>query len=103
MNQAQLQTISCEDLHQKLTTGEDIVLVDVRSPQEHADFNIGGKLIPLSELQIRAGELNSEDDIVVYCLSGMRSASAVEILNSMNFNSVRSLAGGLKAWQAVSG
>ena len=98
MNQISLQTISPDALHQKITAGEAVVLIDVRSPEEHAEFNFGGKLIPLSELHSRACELNPEDDIVVYCLSGMRSASAVEILNSMNFKSVRSLAGGLKNW-----
>lgn len=99
MNQTSLQTISPDALHQKITAGDAILLIDVRSPEEHASFNIGGKLIPLSELQARASELNPEDDIIVYCLSGMRSASAVEILNSMNFKSVKSLAGGLKAWK----
>lgn len=98
MNQIGLESISCEALHQKIAAGEAVVLIDVRSPEEHASFNIGGKLIPLSELHGRACELNPEDDIIVYCLSGMRSASAVEILNSMNFKSVRSLAGGLKNW-----
>lgn len=98
MNQVGLETISCEALHQKMAAGEAVVLVDVRSPEEHASFNIGGQLIPLSDLHGRACELNPEDEIVVYCLSGMRSASAVEILNSLNFKSVKSLAGGLKAW-----
>lgn len=98
MNQVGLETISCEALQQKIAAGDAFVLVDVRSPEEHASFNIGGKLIPLSELHCRACELNPEDEVVVYCLSGMRSASAVEILNSLNFKSVKSLAGGLKSW-----
>ncbi len=99
MNQISLHTISCDELHQRITGGEAVVLVDVRSPEEHADINIGGILIPLAELRDRVGELDPKDDIVVYCLSGMRSASAVEILNSLNFKSVKSLSGGLKSWK----
>jgi rhodanese-related sulfurtransferase len=98
METSELQSITSSELRRKIAAGEPIVLVDVRTAQEHNDFNIGGVLIPITELHNRTAELNHDDEIIVYCHSGMRSASAAEILSSLNFKCVRSLAGGLKSW-----
>lgn len=98
METSELPSITASELHRKIAAGEPIVLVDVRTAQEHNDFNIGGVLIPITELHNRTTELNHDDDIIVYCQLGMRSASAAEILRALNFKSVRSLAGGLKSW-----
>ena len=46
-----MQTITVEDLKAKLDAGEQIHLVDVREPHEHAEFNIGGILLPLGKVQ----------------------------------------------------
>jgi len=99
MNKSDSMQISPAELRQKLQAGEPIVLIDVRSPEEHAAHNIGGLLIPLSELAERASELNPDDEIILYCLSGQRSSYAADILNTLNFKSVKSLAGGLKSWE----
>jgi rhodanese-related sulfurtransferase len=78
-----------------------VVLVDVREPEEHAEVRIdGGKLIPLGELMQRAPqELNPEDDIVVYCAHGVRSLQAVMGLKQLGFENLRSLEGGICAWE----
>ncbi len=88
--------ISAEELNRKRIAKESFVLVDVRSPAEHAAHNIGGLLIPIAELSQRHSELNPDDDIVLYCHSGQRSLYAAEFLRSLNFKSVKSLAGGLQ-------
>jgi adenylyltransferase/sulfurtransferase len=79
---------------------KQVVLVDVREPEEHEESRIDGcKLIPLGEIQARAGELNSNDDIVLYCAHGMRSLQALMALRMLGFESLRSLEGGIAAWQ----
>lgn len=100
MKKSSPMQISPAELHQKMQSGEPIVLIDVRSPEEHAAHNIGGLLIPLSDLAHRACELNPDDDIILYCHAGQRSLYAADILNSLNFKSVKSLAGGLKSWES---
>ena len=46
-----MKTISYEELKPRLDAGEKINLVDVREPAEHAEYNIGGILIPLGKVQ----------------------------------------------------
>ena len=46
-----MQTITVEALKEILDAGEKINLVDVREPHEHAEFNIGGSLLPLGNVQ----------------------------------------------------
>ena len=74
---------------------KDVFLLDVREPEEHAESSIPGcTLIPLGELAERAGELDKNADIVVYCAAGVRSLQGLMILNSWaSGKSVRSRAG----------
>jgi rhodanese-related sulfurtransferase len=79
-------------------------LLDVREPEEHAAFNIGGILLPLG--QIQAMQLDDiedlkEQELVVYCRSGMRSMQACMVLESAGFRHVSNLAGGMLAWQEM--
>ncbi len=59
---------------------ENYSLLDVRTVEERAISNIGGLHIPLPELQKRYSELASEDNVLVYCASGIRSLKAISIL-----------------------
>lgn len=78
-----------------------VVLVDVREPEEFAESHIEGcKLIPLGELQQRAPrELDPEANIVVYCAHGVRSLQGVMALRMLGFKKLRSLEGGICAWE----
>ena len=78
-----------------------VVLVDVREPEEFAESHIEGcQLIPLGELTSRAlRELHPDDDIVLYCAHGVRSLHALMALRQMGFEKLRSLDGGICAWQ----
>jgi len=62
-------------------------LLDVREEHEHEDYNIGGKNIPLGELVKRCNEIDSSKPIVVYCKSGIRSKSAIDLLKENGFTS----------------
>lgn len=80
-----------------------VVLVDVRQPEEYEESRIeGGILIPLGELQGRAAaELDPEANIVVYCAHGMRSLQGVMVLRGLGFKHLRSLDGGIEEWKML--
>jgi sulfur-carrier protein adenylyltransferase/sulfurtransferase len=87
------------EVKQKIDRGDSFVLIDVREPHEHQICNIPhAKLIPLGELPKRVNELNTADEIVAHCKSGMRSAKAVDFLKQAGFKRVRNMKGGILAW-----
>lgn len=78
----------------------EVQLVDVREPHEHEESRIGGEvLIPLNSLMLEANQkLNPQDKIVLYCAHGIRSRDGAALLKQMGFSHVRSLSGGIAAW-----
>jgi adenylyltransferase/sulfurtransferase len=90
--------ITPKELKQKLDSGENIFVLDVREPHEYQIANLGAKLIPLNDLPARAGELDKNAEIVVHCKSGGRSQKASEFLAQNGFKNVQNLAGGITAW-----
>lgn len=94
--------IDCPELKKILKDDpRSIFLLDVREPEEYEESRIEGcHLIPLGELMRRApSELDPEKDIVVYCAHGVRSLHAVVGLLSLGFEKVRSLEGGICAFE----
>jgi rhodanese-related sulfurtransferase len=82
---------------------EALTLVEVRSEAEvqGPDGRIPGSLlIPLPELQSRAGEIPMDRPTVVLCHSGSRSALATQQLQKKGLSRVANLRGGLRAWKA---
>ena len=73
--------------------------------REYGEYEIcklaNSTLIPLGEITSRANELDSADEIIVYCHHGMRSLQATRILKGMGFKKVKNLAGGIDAWAAA--
>ena len=80
-----------------------VVLVDVRELEEYEESRIEGCiLIPLGEITSRGlRELNPEDQIVLYCAHGVRSLHALMALRNLGFEKLRSLDGGICAWQEL--
>jgi rhodanese-related sulfurtransferase len=77
-------------------------ILDVRTPQEWDEYHIpGAVLVPLHELPNRLGEVPSDQDVVVVCRSGNRSAAARDILLEAGFEKVTSMGGGMLQWQAA--
>lgn len=97
--------IEVQELKAKMERGDDFVLIDVREPGEHQGFNIGGHLIPLGMIAQAIPKMDAlqEEEIVVYCRSGMRSATAQHLLLQAGFKNVRNLTGGVLAWQEAFG
>lgn len=91
--------ISTQELKKLLQNKEDLQLVDVRTPEKHQLFNIGGKLLPFEELPHRLNELDPTKPIVTYCTSGGKSMRALQFLLTSGFKLVKSLDGGITAWQ----
>ncbi|MGV3532727.1 MAG: molybdopterin-synthase adenylyltransferase MoeB [Chthoniobacteraceae bacterium] len=97
--EADVPTISATDLKGKLDRKEDFVLLDVREPFEYDICRIpGSRLIPLGQLPSRMSELDSADEIVLQCKSGVRSARALKLLQEAGFGKLSNLEGGITAW-----
>ena len=101
---AGLSSINSSELAARFTSGEDFLLVDVREPEEFASGAIAdAQLLPVatfldgSALQV----LPRDKEIVLYCRSGVRSASCLQILRSAGFARSVHLEGGILAWQSL--
>ena len=75
------------------------LLLDVRNPLEYQRHHLpGAVLLPLPQLAARAAEVPRQGAVVVYCQSGVRSAQAVALLQSLGYANVQALSGGLEEW-----
>ena len=91
-----------EELREKRDRGDRFVLLDVREAHEWpiSDLRDSTK-IPLGALPASLGRLSKDDEIIVYCRTGGRSASAVQLLRSAGYARARNLAGGINRWAEV--
>jgi adenylyltransferase/sulfurtransferase len=91
--------LTSRELKTELDRGDQVVIVDVREPQEFQINRLPGSiLIPLGDLPKRYVELDPNANIVTQCKSGMRSAKAQDFLRSKGFTKVRNLTGGVLGW-----
>jgi molybdopterin/thiamine biosynthesis adenylyltransferase/rhodanese-related sulfurtransferase/molybdopterin converting factor small subunit len=91
--------ITSVELKQRLDRGDALKIVDVREPNEYQINRIAGSvLIPLGDVPKRYNELNPNDEIVVQCKVGGRSAKAADFLRSVGFKRVLNLKGGILDW-----
>lgn len=92
-------TVSPVELNVELGSDFPPTLVDVREEEELSISKLpNAHHIPLRTLLDRVGELDPEDDLVIYCRSGARSASAVAFLAKRGFKRVRNLETGINGW-----
>ena len=99
-----MQWITTNELRERILSGEELNLVDVREAYEHDEFNIGGELIPLGRIQsMDLDQLDAfkEKELILYCRSGNRSGQACQILEMMGFTNTKNLQGGMLAWQQL--
>ena len=95
-----MKSITPIQLQQKITNKEEIFLIDVREPFEHEDFNIGGILIPLSEVIYNLNQIPIDKPVILYCKKGIRSHIAIERLQQkFAFTNLINLEGGMEAWK----
>lgn len=91
--------LSPTDLQEKIKSGDDLLLLDVREPHEYDYARIeGSRLIPLSLIPLRVNELDPERETVLICHHGVRSMQASTYLERCGFNKLYNLYGGIDAW-----
>ena len=91
--------VSVQTLNQLINQKKEVVVLDVREPFEYEICHIeGARMIPLGQLPERANELDTAEQIIVHCHTGVRSAQAVRFLQGLGFKKVKNLKGGIKAW-----
>jgi adenylyltransferase/sulfurtransferase len=94
-----MREITPRELKEKIDRGDEFTLVDVREPYEFEICRLpGAKLIPLGEIEARAIELDPDEEIVLQCRSGVRSAKALGTLQARGFTKLANLKGGILGW-----
>ncbi|RCR69890.1 rhodanese-like domain-containing protein [Larkinella punicea] len=93
--------ITVQELKERLDKGEKINLIDVREEYEFDEDNLGGRLYPLGSLPSQIDELEDlqDEEIIIHCRSGARSARAQQFLEQNGFSNVRNLIGGILAYR----
>jgi rhodanese-related sulfurtransferase len=94
--------ITRDDLTSLRESRKEFVLVDVLAPESYGKAHIAGAIsIPLADLERRAGELDKDATIVVYCYNYICRAStmAATTLNRLGFKDVRDYKGGVFEWK----
>ena len=97
-----MENITAEEVKKRLDSGEKLNLIDVREPHENADFNIGGILLTLGQIQtmqIDDIEDLKDQEVILYCRSGNRSGQAAMFLDAMGFKNTKNLVGGMLNWE----
>ena len=93
--------VSIEVLKQAIDNGEDVIVLDVREPNEYAAAHIPGSInIPRGLLEFSIWSLipDKNEKILVYCKTGARAALAAKTLNELGYVHARAVATGGKAW-----
>jgi rhodanese-related sulfurtransferase len=98
--------ISPSDVVKKVRSKEDVVLLDVRTLEEYEEVHLeDALLLPVQELSqesltnIGLGEDAKDKEIILYCRSGARSQTAYNIMKSLGYTNIKSVAGGMIHWQ----
>ncbi len=100
--QAQQNSIDAKIFARTIAENKNILLIDVRTPQEYAEGHIkGAKNIDWYGENFKAeiGKLDKNKTVYVYCRSGKRSAEAAEEMRRNGFKNVYELQGGIMAWE----
>lgn len=98
-----LEPLTRADLFQRLKSGEDLVVLDVRPAEEFAAGHLPGAVsIPLAELERRLEELPKDRDVVAYCRGPYCAFApeAVAVLRQRGYR-VTQLEAGLPEWAAA--
>ena len=101
---AQITEVTLEQAQSKIS--ESDFLIDVREPQEFSQGHLPGAVnIPRGLLEFQIGDTPALSDrsksLVLYCKSSGRAALSAQVLISMGYANVVSIAGGIDAWVAA--
>jgi sulfur-carrier protein adenylyltransferase/sulfurtransferase len=97
-----ISEISVQEFKKMIETKVDFQLIDVREANEYALANLGGTLMPLSELENFIANIDRHKTVVVHCQAGGRSRKAINYLtDSHGFTNLKNLTGGILAYQKM--
>ena len=94
--------LDISQVSQMISDNENIILIDVRTPDEFQEGHIdGAKLINFydANFQEEVKKLDATKKYVVYCRSGGRSSKSVSAMKKLGFKDVYNMSGGILAWQ----
>jgi rhodanese-related sulfurtransferase len=96
----EVKEINVNDLNERIQKGDKINLLDVREQFEYDMVHLNGKLIPLGQLESRLSEIETwkEEEVIIHCRSGARSAEACRILMRHGFKNPVNVQGGINRW-----
>jgi NADPH-dependent 2,4-dienoyl-CoA reductase/sulfur reductase-like enzyme/rhodanese-related sulfurtransferase len=95
------RALSPVEVENKLKSGDDFILLDVRSPGEWLDYRIEApqsKLLPLRELRQKLDKLPRDAEIVTFCHTSVRAYQAQRILDGAGFKDVKFMDGSIASW-----
>lgn len=95
----EIKEITVQELKGMQDSGKDYVLIDVRNPDEFDYCNLGGTLIPMSQIAERLTEIPKDKLVIIHCHHGGRSRKVVQWLqDAQGFDNLHNLYGGIHAW-----
>lgn len=98
---AQISSVSVDEFEKLLIATQGAQIIDVRTPAEFAKYRIqSAKNIDFKapDFAAQIQKLDKNIPVLVYCLSGVRSAGALQTFRNAGFTEVYNLAGGINAW-----
>ena len=100
---ADVQCTEAADLKSRLDAGENVLIIDVREPDEWKQGTLpGAQRVPRGVLEPQVdAQVPRDTTVVLYCAGGGRSALAAKSLKEMGFEKVENLEGGFGGWQAA--
>jgi rhodanese-related sulfurtransferase len=93
------ETITPAELQERRKRGQQVLLIDVREPEEYEIARIeGARLLPLSQFNEWGASLDPMAEAVVMCHHGIRSAQVCAYLSRQGFKNLSNLEGGIDRW-----
>ncbi len=95
------KNISPLEAKERLAASKDVLLIDVRTPEEYREVHIPNSIsLPLNQLKTGISKIasNKDTEIIVYCLSGMRASQACSQLATMGYTNISNM-GGIQSWR----
>jgi rhodanese-related sulfurtransferase len=93
------KTITPAEFDGRRARGEDLLLIDVREPEEFELARVeGAQLLPLSRFHEWSQTLDPTRETVIMCHHGIRSAHACAALSRLGHTNLHNLSGGIDRW-----
>jgi adenylyltransferase/sulfurtransferase len=95
-----VKQLTVHEFKKMLDAKDDVLLIDVRNPDEYEYANLEGKLIPMNEIPEKMAEIPKDKPVIVHCHHGSRSKRVIEWLKSQDesYDNLYNLEGGIHAW-----